>query len=362
MLSITLSWVGVAVLVVLVLGYASSISRRSPSAVGDPALAAELGRLCSRRTRRLAASVVDLGDHPSTRSAFVRCDAATRFEIGSVTKALTGLLLADALERGEVTLQTQVGEVIAKAHGTPLGGVTLLELCTHTSGLPRLALRPMTLLRVPLHGLLGLDPYRGTSPTSLLSAAARQHLRRRGHYRYSNLGAAVLGQVVATVAGRDFSEVLRERLLDPLSLGGAGVSTPDQHADWGWSPLGVPFMPWVMGGYAPAGGVFATLDDLTALAQGLLDESSPGQSALAPLHDIGAGRQIGLFWMTDTVAGTGRQMVWHNGATGGYSAFFALFPQARRAVVVVANTSGRKETERVATALARWLARSRQDL
>ncbi len=58
---------------------------------------------------------------------------------------------------------------------------------------------------------------------------------------------------------------------------------------------------------------------------------------MAPLADVGDHRQIGMFWMVDTVPGTGRQMVWHNGATGGYSAFVALFPQ-RGAVVVMATT------------------------
>ena len=83
---------------------------------------------------------------------------------------------------------------------------------------------------------------------------------------------------------------------------------------------------------------------------------------MAPLADVGDHRQIGMFWMVDTVPGTGRQMVWHNGATGGYSAFVALFPQTRRAVVVMANTARPKETERIATALARWLARGGRDL
>ncbi|MDN5764806.1 MAG: beta-lactamase family protein [Humibacillus sp.] len=360
MLSLALGWLGIVVLVVTGLGFASSVRRRSPAATGDAALATELTRLCNRRTRCLAAGVIDLDAHPAMRSAFVRSDRTTRFEIGSVTKALTGLLLADAVDRGEVTLGTQVGQFVVEARGTPLEEVTLQELCTHTSGLPRLALTLTTASRQMLYGVWGLDPYRGTSATSLLAAAARQRLRGQGRYRYSNLGAGVLGQVVAKAAGREFSDVVHERLLDPLGLSGAGVSTPDQNAGWGWSPLGLPRTPWVMGGYAPAGGIFATLDDLTDLAQGLLDGSSPGLTALAPLHDIGAGRQIGMFWMTDTVPGTGRQMVWHNGATGGYSAFLALFPQARRAVVVVANTSRPRETQRVATALAHWLVVDRQ--
>lgn len=158
MLTLTLSLLSVVVLAAVGLGCASSVARRPPPATGDPLLAAELDRLCARRTRRLAASVVDLRDHPSARSAFVRSDAATRFEIGSVTKALTGLLLADAVDRGEVSLDTQVGEVIEELRSAPAAEVTLRELCTHTSGLPRLALTWAMLPRLLLYGVIGCDP------------------------------------------------------------------------------------------------------------------------------------------------------------------------------------------------------------
>lgn len=276
MLSLALGWIGIVVIVVTGLGFASSVRRRSPAATGDADLAAELTRLSTRRTRRLVAGVIDLDENPVRRSAFVRSDRTTRFEIGSVTKALTGLVLADAVDRGEVALGTQVGQFVVEARGTPLEHVTLQQLCTHTSGLPRLALTPTTARRLMMYGLVGRDPYRGTSATSLLSAAARQRLRGQGRYRYSNLGAGVLGQVVAKAAGREFSDMVRERLLDPLSLSGAGVSTPDQNAGWGWSALGLPRMPWVMDGYAPAGGIIATLDDLTALAQSCSTGHPPG--------------------------------------------------------------------------------------
>ena len=356
MVNLALSLLGIAALAAVGLGYASSVVRPQPSATGDPLLAAELDRLCSRRTRRLAAAVVDLGDSPATRSAFVRCDTATRFEIGSVTKALTGLLLADAVDRGEVTLDTQVGEVVGELRSAPLATVTLRELCTHSSGLPRLAMTSTMVPRLALYGVLGGDPYRGTSPTRLLSATGRQTLRDRGRYRYSNLGAAVLGHVVARAAARDFADLLAERILDPSGMTAAGVSVTGRTAGWGWSSLGLPRMPWVMGGYAPAGGVYATVTDLAVLAEALLDGTAPGLAALVPLTDQGENRQVGMFWVVDTVPGTDRQMVWHNGATGGYSAFLALFPQVRRAVVVVADTARPKETERIATGLAHWLA------
>jgi CubicO group peptidase (beta-lactamase class C family) len=88
-----------------------ALARPAPVATEDPGLAPELARLAGRRSRRVAAVVVDLDAAAPVRSAFIRADAGTRFETGSVTKALTGMLLADAIERGELSMDSTVGEL-----------------------------------------------------------------------------------------------------------------------------------------------------------------------------------------------------------------------------------------------------------
>lgn len=349
------SVVGTFVLVVTAVGFGWSVIRPRPRAVGDRAVSTEIDRLSSRRIRKLAACVIDCGIDPPVRTAYLSADETTRFEIGSVTKALTGLLLADAIDRGEVTLGTQVSDVVPEYDQTQLGQVTQEELCTHTSGLPRLALTWTTIARLLLYGLFGLDPYRGTTVDRLLKSATHQKLRRRGQFKYSNLGGAVLGQILARARGRDFAALLNDRLLDPLAMSQSGVSTRHNGAAWEWSFFGVPRMPWTMGGYAPAGGVFATLPDLAALAEQLLDGTASGSAALTPLFAQNESRHVGMFWMIDTVPGTTRQMIWHNGATGGYSVFLAVFPQTQRAVIVIANAARPRETERIAIGLSRWL-------
>lgn len=344
------------VLVVTAVGFGWSVIRPHARAVGDQAVATELDRLTSRRMRRTAACVIDLGTNPPVRTAYLGADETTRFEIGSVTKALTGLLLADAVDRGEVTLETRISDVLPETDSTELGNIMLRELCTHTSGLPRLALTWTLIPRILLDGFLRLDPYRGTTVEHLLKAAARQKLNNRGQFKYSNLGGAVLDQILARATGRDFSVLLSDRLLDPLAMSHSGVSTRHNRAPWGWSSLGVPRMPWILGGYAPAGGVFATLPDLAALAKELLSGTASGSAALTtPLFAQNESRHLGMFWMIDTVPETTRQMVWHNGATGGYSAYLAVFPQAQRAVVVIANSARPLETEHIAIGLSRWL-------
>ena len=69
---------------------------------GDPELTDWLANLPSGRSRRTAVGVIDMGVTPATRFAFIGADKATRFEIGSITKCLTGMLLADAIQRGDL--------------------------------------------------------------------------------------------------------------------------------------------------------------------------------------------------------------------------------------------------------------------
>lgn len=104
--------------------------------------------------------------------------------------------------------------------------------------------------------------------------------------------------------------------------------------------------PWATDSYAPAGGV---LDDMARLATSRLDGSGPGRRSLsrsAVSRPAGQGGS-GMFWVIDSVRGN-RTVVWHNGQTGGYSSFIALYPQARRAVVVLADVARESDQQRIA--------------
>jgi CubicO group peptidase (beta-lactamase class C family) len=300
--------------------------------------------------------MVDIGSELRVRLVFIDADADTRFEIGSVTKALTGMLLADSVERGELTLDTEVGSILPRYAGTALGSVTAQELCTHTSGLPRIATDLRSRARVLSRVLRGLDPYRGTNGPQLLDDAAREPLRKRGHYRYSNVGAAVLGQLLGEAAGTDYPSHLRARILRPIGMDASAVGSEHDTAPRGRSSLGRRQQPWIMDGYAPAGAVVSTITDMSRLAASLLDGSAPGCGALAAIDDIETNtsdRATGMFWVIDRIPKTDHTMIWHNGQTGGYSAFFALFPDAQRAVVVLAGVARAADQQRIALGLAR---------
>lgn len=136
--------------------------------------------------------------------------ADTLFEIGSITKVFTALLLADQVNQGVVSLDTSIEELLPGEDAS--FPIFLQALASHTAGLPRL---PLT--RV-LWGLLyPANPYRGSRPEELYRAIATAD-PEHGNCQYSNLGPALLGQLLATEAGRPYETLIQTQVLALLGL------------------------------------------------------------------------------------------------------------------------------------------------
>lgn len=258
----------------------------------------------------------------------------TPYEAGSITKTFTGMLLADAVERGELKLDDPVSTYLPELADTPAGQSTLRQLATHTSGLP--SIPPMG-LATTMRAVTGGDPYAGWDTERVLAATRMAPVSGRGEYAYSTLGVSLLGHAEARAAGAtDWQELARRRILRPLGMDhttfGTGVPARPHRAN-GW-----PVQPWTGDGFAPAGSeTRTTAGDLMRFAQAILDGTAPGMTALAPTTDIGDGERIGLVWMTTDVAG--HQVSWHNGITGGSRAMLAIDRTEHRAVVVLGNST-----------------------
>ncbi|GAA0800910.1 serine hydrolase domain-containing protein [Spirilliplanes yamanashiensis] len=213
------------------------------------------------------------------------------FEIGSLAKPLTAMLFADLVADGVVrpgdTLAATLPQVAFEDPRT--GAVTLEELATHRSGLPRLATgNPVV---SGLRTLAGRNPYEGQDVGAVLAAAAAARTGDdRGRVVYSNFGMTLLGQALAARTGIPYPELLADRVLRPLGMTATVVAGPPP----------------------------------------------PGADATTPRFDAGDGGRIGWAWFTDTHGG--REITWHNGATGGFSAYLAIDRAAGRAVVVLGDT------------------------
>lgn len=304
--------------------------RAAGPATGDAALLDEIGDRDG--FRRLSVAVVELEGQPRVRHAAVGADEHTAYEAGSVTKALTGLVIADEVERKELRLDTVAGDLLPLGDGDA-ARVTLQQLVTHTSGLPPLD-RSTRLRGIPAT-LLGLDPYRSVDTDELLEAASSTG---GPAYAYSNLGAALAGQAAARAAGLSYPELMQTRLFAPLGLRETRVQT-EAVVPSGRSQYGRRMQPWVFDGYAPAGSVVTTSADLAVLATALLEQRAPGMTALEPLADDPArpGRRVGIFWQLSER--DGRTITWHNGRTSGYSSFVGVDRERGRAVVVLADVA-----------------------
>ncbi|MFJ2743777.1 serine hydrolase domain-containing protein [Streptomyces sp. NPDC087440] len=316
---------------------------------GDPALALRVRHVLGEPGNFHTVSVALL-DAEGTRFASLGTDRAdargpatpdTSFETGSVAKVFTGMLLASADVPEDRPVSALLPDV--RFASADVGSATLAELASHRSGLPRLHLREglATNLRLALTMLRGRDPYRAMGVGDFLARTAEvRPAQARGVFAYSNLGMSLLGQALGGGVTGGYPALLERELLAPLGMRATEVRTSyDPVASFAGPHArgGKALTPWISEGYAPAGvGVRSTARDLSLLVRAVLDGSAPGVDAARPRYDAEGGSRVGFGWMTSAL--DGRELTWHNGATGGSRSFVGLDRERGRGVVLLSNT------------------------
>jgi D-alanyl-D-alanine-carboxypeptidase/D-alanyl-D-alanine-endopeptidase len=263
----------------------------------------------------------------------------TVFEIGSVTKVFTALLLQEMVEGGEVALNDPIGKYLPTSVKAPTRNdrqITLEDLATQTSGLPRMPdnFAPKG----------GNNPYADYTVEQLYDFLSSCQLKRDigSEYEYSNLGVGLLGHILALRAGTNYEALVVRRICDPLQMSSTRITlTPELKARLapGHDAGGDTVANWDFPTLAGAGGLRSTANDLLKfLAANLgLTNSSLTEAMTAtqqPRHSTGTLRKIGLIWQIQTASGT----IWHNGGTGGYHSYIGFKKDPPRAVVVLANS------------------------
>lgn len=271
-------------------------------------------------------------------------DGRTLFEIGSVTKVFTGMLLADAVHRQEVALEDPLAKHLPPHVQVPEWdgrAVTLLDLATHTSGLPRL---PPNLL--PQIAKYPRNPYAHYTVAQMYDALAEIRLGSRPgtKYQYSNFGMGVLGHVLSRRAGKDYESLVRERVCRPLGLEDTQITLPEaarQRFSPGHDIDGQALPCWDFPSLPGAGALRSTAEDLVRFLSANLEPSATPlgpvvEAAQVPRRDIGPGQKMALGWHVNT----GQSIYWHNGQTGGYHSYVAFCKPKHIGVVVLSNTAG----------------------
>lgn len=265
------------------------------------------------------------------------------YEIGSITKTMTGLLLAVGEDKGWWMRSSLVSELEPAWAASPFASsTTLLQLATHNSGLPRIPGN----LRAALTDKQ--NPYVSYGDAELHQAIGAEKLPRRRPHLYSNYGYGLLGWLLAKKLGSSYEQALLEHVLHPLGLHESAIGTPGSEQARlvpVFKSQGQPASHWeFQGTTAGAGAVRSTLSDMLKYVEAHLerDERRPLSAALALCrsehHAIFASRGVGIgyAWMRYHEK-DGSVTHWHNGGTYGSSSFTAFNIDKGRGFVILSN-------------------------
>lgn len=270
-------------------------------------------------------------------------DANTVFEIGSVTKVFTSLLLADMVQHGEVALTDPVLKYLPPNVKMPERGgkkIALVDLATQTSGLPYMPSN--------MNPKDPTNPFADYTVAQLYEFLATVQLTRNigSTYEYSNVGVGLLGHVLARRAGADYETLVRTRILEPLEMKSTAITLSKAMKDRlaiGHDAALQPVANWDIATLSGAGALRSTANDLlTFVGANIGLQKSPLRSSMAamiatrrptgtPNLEIALGWHI---WTRD-----GHEIIWHNGSTGGYRTWIGFELKSRTGVVVLSNTS-----------------------
>jgi len=271
-------------------------------------------------------------------------DGDTVYEIGSISKTFTGLLLADAVERGLAAPEDPIARHLPADFVLPADEppVRLSQLASHTSGLPRLP-----------------DNFDGSNPTNPYAAYGQKELydyladyvlngTPGETYAYSNLAAGLLGHLMVRANGAaSYDDLLIERICTPLNLADTRVGpTPSMYGRLAAPALSakVPGHAWDFSILEGCGAIHSTVNDLLKFAAAQMNpEGGPLADALRRSRTIlfetqGPGPKVAHGWHL----APGAEIYYHNGQTGGFHSFLAFDPARRRAVCVLSSSASNR--------------------
>ena len=268
----------------------------------------------------------------------------TVFDVGSITKVFTALLLSDMAQHGEVSLDDPAAKYLdAKKVKLPEHGgkqITLADLATHTSGLP---LRPTNLVSKDPN-----DKYRDYTVELMYECLSSFVLPRDigTKYEYSNIGYGLLGHVLEKRTGATYAQLVESRITEPVGMKDTRIElTPAMKSRMavGYNNELTPIpSEWHFGVLQSAGAFSSTANDLLKFLGAVLGfKQSPLLPAMKSMLDIRRpggmqpSTQIALAW--NVYVDGEQEVVWKNGSVGGYRSFVGFDSKAHLGVVALAN-------------------------
>ena len=302
----------------------------------------------ARDTRGLVAAFLD-GDRPSV-TTYGQSGAAnnrpldgdTVFEIGSITKVFTALLFADMVLKGELAPDDPAAKYLPGSvrmpdfEGAP---ITLLDLATYTSGLPRM---PSNFApKDPA------NPYIDYTPERLYEYLSNHKLAHKPgkHYEYANLGFGLLGHILELRGGKSYEELVVSRICAPLGMDDTRITLSDsmqQRLARGHNASLAPVANWEFSALAGAGAMRSTANDLLKFLGKCMNPADDPVSAalkltLSERRPRAKERDVSLGWFV--ASRFGDEVVWKSGGTGGYATFIGYSTKTRRNFILLSNAA-----------------------
>jgi CubicO group peptidase (beta-lactamase class C family) len=267
-------------------------------------------------------------------------DAESIFEIGSISKPFTGILLHLLIAEGKISLDDPANKYLPKESQLPKVSdkeILMRNLVTHSACLPRMPGNFST----PEED--ADNPYRSYSEKDLLAFlpnATVADCQLSGPPTYSNLGAGLVGYILTRVSGKTYTELFNERISQPLQTKSFGVIGESTKWVSGHTTFGKLQSQWDFTDvFVGAGGVDACAQDLVTVLKFLMspDQSHLGKavSASTTLKHLAPQGGFGTFWVRQK---SGQEnIIWHNGMTGGYNAFIGWIEGTQTGVFILSN-------------------------
>ncbi len=265
--------------------------------------------------------------------AYGKARPDSSYQIGSISKTFTGLLLAQMVEQGKVSLDEPVRDLIPSGIVQKPAGkeVTLLDLATHRSGFP------------PMPDNVDVNhkpnPGAGYNAEHLYHFVTRQGVARPPNppFIYSNAGFSLLGEALANRAGTTYPELLKREITGPLGMPDTVVALSAEQRQRlipAYSVRHEPRDAWQLDALAPAGGINSTAADLLNFLDAQLKAATPAIRLSHQLrNDMAPGTRIALAWAHNDKDG----IYWHNGALSAYTSHAFFNPKEQYAAVVLSN-------------------------
>lgn len=304
-------------------------NRRTPGII--------LGIIDSTGKRVIFSAGVQSETHP------VKPDTSTMYEIGSVTKVFTSLLLADMSLSGELNINDPISKFLPDSVKAPTWNgqqITLLNLSCHaTGGFPRMPDN--------YRGTDEANPFADYTTAELFNYISRFKLTNQpgSRFGYSNSGYGLLGHILAQTAHSSYEQLVKDRICKVLDMNNTTmVLTAEQqeHLATPHNEYGHPVHNWEMPAMAGTGALRSNMTDVLSFAEAhlLLNKTILSRGIqLTHIPRVFKGKTEGEVTMGwTTFEEKGHHFLWKDGTTAGYRALVLLDLKKKMGVVILSNS------------------------